>query len=422
MKFLPLRLAFGFAGLLSLGTTGACSLLSENSSHEVGTITLQKQAVKRSIPAEGYLKAEKATGIVAPRGYRPFKIAWLAENGSRVKKGDVVVRFDQSTLLRSLADGEDAKNSASMRLSSQHIRSQSAIANRNRNATIAANDLKLVQQRATEENDAIFSKAELLRSNIDGQLSVARLAHAKTTSKIDLAISGSKKKLLEIERKGAEIAIQEANEGLARLEIVAPHEGIFVYEDIDLKAGDTIYGGQDIGELPLVEKMEAEVFVLEADAMGLEAGKAATLFLESDPSILYSATIKKVDTLAKRRQKETPTQYFSVTLELEKTDTAIMKPGQRVQALINLDSEEALLVPRQYVFTVDGDWVVYKKAARSFTATKVTLGVGTPGRVVIKTGLSAGDVIATSDPFNTNSSYEDESDQSATEAKGGTKQ
>jgi len=91
-------------------------------------------------------------------------------------------------------------------------------------------------------------------------------------------------------------------------------------------------------------------------------------------------------------------QYFGVTIALDKTDPAIMKPGQRVQATLVLDQEDAIVVPRQAVFTKESKSIVYRKTATGFEPVTVELGAATAGRVVIKSGLGDGDTIALRDP------------------------
>jgi len=90
--------------------------------------------------------------------------------------------------------------------------------------------------------------------------------------------------------------------------------------------------------------------------------------------------------------------FFGVTIALDKTDTTIMKPGQRVRATLVLDQEDAIVVPRQAVFERDGKPIVYKNGALGYQASPVELGVASAGRVVIKKGLAEGDEIALRDP------------------------
>jgi HlyD family secretion protein len=150
--------------------------------------------------------------------------------------------------------------------------------------------------------------------------------------------------------------------------------------------------------------------VLEADAGGLTPGRQALVTVESAPGVTWPAKIARVDALAKPRILGSPVQYFAVTLALDRTDPKLMKPGQRVQATLLLEQRKgALLVPRQALFEREGRTVVFRRDARSrggaagsggngFVPVEVKLGPSSLGRVVVDSGLHAGDVLAMRDP------------------------
>ena len=379
MKLAKAILALAILGGLGIGAvTLVQNLLAKEAVTKIPTLVVRKTTTNRIVPAEGTLKAEKATPIMTPRGkHRRLKIAWIQEDGSPVKEGEVVIRFDREEFERNLTNGKDAQKSAEYKLAIERTRNQSALNDRERSAELARIDLKVAQERRTDVDDEIFSRNELLTSNIDRQLSEARVNHSGIASKMDRSISQSKVKLLELERQAAEIAIGRAKEGLSRMEIKAPHDGIFVYEDSRIEVGAMVYRGQTIAKLPLTASMEAEVFVLEADVKGLEEGMKASFIIESQPQVPYSATIKKIDSLAKPRHEEVPIQYFTITLSLGETDVKVMKPGQRVRAELGLTPLEGLVVPRQCVFQIDGDMIVFRENQGSFETVKVKLGAGT---------------------------------------------
>ena len=182
----------------------------------------------------------------------------------------------------------------------------------------------------------------------------------------------------------------------------APHDGIFRIKKVwgrKPEVGQMVWGGNAVAEIPKPETMEAQVYVLEADAGGLEVGLPATVVLEAHPDVAYTAKVGKVAALAQRRDHRVPIQYFTVTLELDSTDTLVMKPGQRVRAEIVLDERsDVLSVPRQAVFEKDGEKIVYVHNGGGWEATEVELGPSSLGRLVIASGLEAGDRIALRDP------------------------
>ncbi len=170
-----------------------------------------------------------------------------------------------------------------------------------------------------------------------------------------------------------------------------------------------MWRGQEIGEIPDLSVMEAEVFVLEADAGGLETGKGAAVTVEAFPEKTFTATISHVDAVAKPRYRGSPVQYFGVTLEMEKSEDLPAKPGHRVKATLLLEEiDEALVVPRQAVFTGDDEPYVYVKNGSGFARREVEIGAKSMGLMVVTEGLEEGDVIALRPPANLDEEEEQE--------------
>ena len=159
-------------------------------------------------------------------------------------------------------------------------------------------------------------------------------------------------------------------------------------------------------DTPVTTEPDFTGFITDVNNIGNE-DVIGSIAVESHADKKFSATIKKLDALAKPRQRDVPIQYFALTLELESTDTKLMKPGQRVRATLELEGVDAIVVPRQCIFDLDGSFVVYKRVNGSFQPAKVTLGAGTPGRVIIEEGASAGDIIALQNPHGSADSGDD---------------
>lgn len=369
----------------------------------VPTLVVRRAPFERRVVAEGNLEAAEATPVTAPVDAQgQLKVAWLVPDGSRVVKNDVVVRFDPTEMDRLLRDGQSERATADSRITGTRADTGGAIRNLERDADLARQELAAADRFKVDDPD-VFSRQEIIRSEIDRNLAQRRIETSDDVREIRQGVARVDLDLLEIERRKAGLSIDRATKGLEALEIRAPHDGILVYKrnwrgDVT-KVGDTLWGGQPVAEIPDLGTMQAKVYVLEADAGGLVPGLAATLVVEAHPDKEFAATIKKVDTLAKRRTGWIPVQYFGTTLALAATDASLMKPGQRVRAVLSLDKDAgALSVPRNAIFEKDGKPIVYRRSGSGFQATPVTLGPAAVGRVVVAGGLSEGDVIALRDP------------------------
>ncbi len=380
----------------------------------VPTFTVARGKLVRTVHAEGNLRAVKATPLTVPKTSDDFgamKIAWVAADGMQVKKDDVVVKFDRTDPEKKLVDGKADLDSAQARLAAEQIKGRAAVESRDSAAALAGRELEQTRQFQNKDQD-IYSRNQIIESEIDEKLAGAKKDHAEKTKTIERSLSRSKAALIAVEQQKAQLAIAHAKKALESMEVRAPHEGIFVlqrnWRGEMPKVGEQMWPGQPVGEIPLLEQMEVEVFVLEIDGSGLEKNQRAEIVIEARPETIYEGKIRLVDKLAKPRIGGVPIQYFAVVVALDKTDAVTMKPGQRVRAKLTLDDPKAgnslgiagpLVVPRQAVLNKDGKNFVYRRTDRGdFEQVPVELGPATSGRVVITKGVSEGDSIALRDP------------------------
>ncbi len=372
---------------------------------DVPTATAERGEFLRRVEAEGNLEAAQATVLSAPANLQgPARIAWLAPDGTRVDAGDVVIRFDPTDFEKELREGQAERDTAQSKITQRTLTGGATLRNLDRDAELAGRELEYAREFQSKDAD-VFSRSEIIESEIDEELATHRRGHARETRDVTDVLSGVEVDLLAIERKKAEIKIQRAEQRLQALEVRAPHDGIFVLKDLwgrVPEVGMTVWVGHAVAELPQLDRMEGKVYVLEADAGGLREGLEAEVVLEAHPGEVFPATVQRVDALPTPRVRNVPVQYFAVKLELARTDPERMKPGQRIRATLFLDRQpDALTVPREALFDRDGKKVAYVRRGGGFEPVEVTPGPAALGRVVIEQGLQGGDVVALRDPTRT---------------------
>jgi multidrug efflux pump subunit AcrA (membrane-fusion protein) len=367
------------------------------------TTDVRSAEFRARVTAEGNLSAVRSTPLTAPVNPQvPFVLAWMVEDGTLVEEGAVVARFDASQLEKDREDGLSDQRISDHRILSAETDREVDVGKLDVDAEVADEELEIAREFQSTDS-LIYSKIEITESQIDTELAEVRADHATRSKTIEDELSRAEIELLSIERRKADIKIEQAEQGLAALEIRAPHGGIVMIErdwrGNPVRVGDTIWPGRPLVSIPDLTKMQAEVFVLEADAGDLEPGQTATVWLESAPDLEHPAILKSVDPMAGRRNRRVPVQYFRTVLELETTVEELMKPGSRVRAeIIIADIDRCLTVPRQAVSSLDGEPVVYRWQRREFVPVPVELGPAALGRVVVTSGLEDGDRIALGDP------------------------
>jgi len=385
-----------------LGATNLADVLAGDDT--VPTFRAERGRFLHRVDAEGILVAENATPIGPPVGDGgPKKIAWLAPDGSVVEEGQVVIRFDPTDMQNELYDGEADRDKALSQVEQRNIQQTTTLDNLERDETIADLQLEHSQQFQTTDED-IYSRSEIIESQIDGKLALQRKEHASSAREISAEQGQVELDLLALQQRQAQLTIEKAEAGLQELEVRAPHAGIFVLRrdrGEPAQVGTMAWGGRPIAEIPQLELMKAQVFVLEADAGGVASGIAAIVALEAHPGELFEAEVSRVAAVAKRRNRWSPVQYFDIDLTLAVTDPEKMKPGQRIRAtLLILDLEDVIAVPREAVFRdEEANPYVFLKSGSEYERAPVTLGPVALGRVVIESGLESGDVVALQDPM-----------------------
>jgi len=364
---------------------------------------VERRPFQHRVTAEGTLKAEKVTRVTVPTEVqRAVRLAWLAPEGTIVEDGEVVARFDPSDMEERLRDGTADLSSASLEVEKSKIEGSIKLEGLETDYKVA--ELELEHSKNFRKADAsVFSRQDIIEDQIDEKLAGERKAHAGSAHERQQDLGRTELDLLAIKQRKAQLTIDEARKGLQALEVRAPHAGLLTlvrnWQGEAPQVGSEMWRGQEFAEIPDLTKMEAEVFVLEADAGGLAVGKPATVIVESSPETVHPAVIRRVDTVAKPRFRGSPVQYFGVTLEIERTDPESMKPGQRVRATLLLaELEDAVIVPRQAVEQESGEARVYVREGGEFVPRAVKIGTASMGLMEVTEGLDAGEVIALRPP------------------------
>lgn len=388
----------------SVKVLSVCALLTACApTPAVVTLVVQPRPFELRVTAEGVLTAATATRVGVPTDLdEAVRLAWIAPEGLTVAAGEVVARFDPSEMERRLEEGQSDLQSATVEARKTTLENEVTLSRLDTQLETARLELDHAE-RYQKTDDVLFSRHDIAESAIDRELAAERRDNATATRTVQSDLGSTRLDLVGIEQRKANLKIDRARTGLEALEVRAPHAGVLTlvrnWRGETPEIGSQVWPGQEIAEIPDLATLQAEVFVLEADAGGLEVGKPAEVVVEANPDVTYPATISRVDPVAKPRTRGSPVQFFAVTLALDRTDPELMKPGQRVRATLVLERlAEALIVPRQALQLVDGEHRVQVLRGRDLVSRPVELGPSSAGLVVVTSGLAAGEEIALRPP------------------------
>ncbi len=172
---------FAVAGFLSISTT--------SSPGNVPTLEIIRERFVHQVSAEGILKAAKSTSLAAPvSAHGPVRIAWMIEDGSPAVAGEVIVRFDSTDLEKEWVAGKADLETAGSKVDKQRAEAAAEVNNLARDSHVAELELQSAREFQPKE-EGIFSRNDIIESQIDEQLATHRLEHFVGARKTREALS-----------------------------------------------------------------------------------------------------------------------------------------------------------------------------------------------------------------------------------------
>jgi multidrug efflux pump subunit AcrA (membrane-fusion protein) len=380
-----------------LGFLVACS---ESPQSTVPLYQVEQKGFTVLIPAIGELEAAQAERINTP-GRSPMTIDWLAEENSWVTKGQVVARFDAEQLQLDSREEE-----LEMMLLDMDMRQQNAKENQQQNElnsekTLVGKEFTFVDTFAIDDL-RLYSKIEIIDtlSNRDYLGAKEEFIEWKESSIGER--NQSALAVLDIRKGGHQAKFQQHQSALAQLEVLAPYDGMLVYEKNwrgdKASIGQTVFPGSTIAKIPNLEKMQAKLYVLDKNAIDLKVGQKVNLTLDAYPDENLKGEVLTVSGFSRTVKRGNPTKYFELLVSIDKQSSAL-QPGAKVSATVSVtDTQSKIIIPLQAIFNEKSENYVYIKSGRNFSRRPVKTADKNLYFVEIIEGLTAGDTIALSVP------------------------
>jgi HlyD family secretion protein len=386
---------------------GVCMMMlvacGESSQSTVPVYQVQQKEFTVRIPAVGELEAAQAEKINTP-GRRPMIIGWLAQENSWVTKGQVIARFDSEQLLLDSREEE-----LQMMLLDMDMRQQNANENQQQNEldsekTLVAKEFKFVDTFAIDDL-RLYSKIEIIdtlsnRDYLGAKEEFIEWKEGSIDNRNDSALA-----VLDIRKDGHQAKFQQHQSALAQLEVLAPYDGMLVYErnwrGEKASVGQTVFPGSTIAKIPNLEKMQAKLFVLDKNGIDLKIGQKVNLTLDAYPDKNLNGEVLSVSGFSRTIDRGNPTKYFELTVSLE-DQSSTLQPGAKVSASVSVAATQStIIIPLQAIFNEKSENYVYIKVGQYFSKRAIKTAGKNLYFVEIIEGLTAGDTIALSVPEDT---------------------
>lgn len=328
-----------------------------------------------------------------------FTIAWMIPEYSEVQTGDVVVRFDNADMIqvrdRSLLQLERQQTSIDnfinssfgerIQLGHEDVRVDGEI------------DIAAIY---TLLDDEVFSRNELidqvgnleylqqLGEFIQWQIETHDRRHDAEITRLDANLQATKQQF------------ETQQETLNNMEIKSPADGTFIYGSTwwgtKYAPGQTVWRNSRVGEIPVKGMIQARLYVLEVDAVGVEVGQEVVMRMHSALDQQIKGTIVDISHIAAPRDQVDPTKYFTLSVDINNIDADLMRVGNTIDAeIITGELKNAYLIPRQALFIDKEQAYVYViDKNREPTRRDVETGHSSPNLTEVVSGLEPGDAVS----------------------------
>jgi multidrug efflux pump subunit AcrA (membrane-fusion protein) len=355
------------------------------------------------VEVTGSLRAASADFLGPPEipDLWDFKISFMAPEGAAVKKGEPVLRFDDSELTRKLQEKQN--ESASVNKQIEKKLSDAQMSRRDEELKMAEAEAKLrkAQLKVDVPTDLVGS-LELAKDRLDADLAKKEVAY--TRARAALAQRGDTAELSALGELGrrAEERVAEIRKYIARVSVGAPRDGTVIYcanrDGAKKKVGDGTWRAEKILETDDVTVMMGRGDIDEVDSSRVAVGQRVMLRLDAHPDTEFGGHVVAINKMVQRQSSKSPLKVMKLDISFDKTEPHTMLPGMRFRGTVETGRvHDALVIPTDALFVTDGGPMVWRKTATGFESRRVEVGQRNKDLVEIRAGLEAGDRVSRTD-------------------------
>ncbi len=384
--------------LLCVAAVLALAGCGDEATQRVPTETLAPRPWQETLVVEGEIRAASSTMLAVPgTGWENRELLAMVEDGSAVKKGDVIARFDAPRARMELSQAE--LELLRKELGEQTLADSAAVNRAELSAASAkvSSDLDLSERYAGIKVEAgVLTRNQILDALQDtGFLKTKRSYLGWKAGQVNIRASADHA-VMASQKNSVGLQAEQRRKSLAALELLAPHDGVFLlatkWDGSKAQVGASLWSGQDFGKLPDAGKLIATFSVPEGAAFGLKQGLPLRARL-AGTGTEFDLQVSKVGNNASTKSRESPVKYCELEAAIDPAVAATLglSPGQALHGTVQLvNRPAALTVPNLALVQRGSGYAVLVGDKAPGIEQRVELGQRGPVRSEIKSGLGAG--------------------------------
>lgn len=394
------------AAILAFGSLGLFGwVYSLRKDPPVPVFQVQRAEFLDALQFRGDVKAMKSVTIAAPPDIGSLQIVKIVADGAEVKQGDVVVEFDASKTRQDLDQDRSAVKSADAQI--EQARAEGKLTEEEDTTAVMKARYDVEAAKLDASKSEIVSKIEGAEAQLKVQDAQQALRQVEEKLKSDQAKNKATADGYRNASAKARFDQDRAERALNSMAVKAPSAGtvslVSVWHDGSerpFKAGERVWSGAPIAELPDASSLRIAAHVDETERGRIASAQAVTLQLDAINDRQFTGKIERIGTIATMDfSAGWPfPRNFNLYIVIDQVDPRF-RPGMTAQITVIVDRiPNAISIPVQASFMKSGHTVVYVWDGSKFRERTIQVERRSRDRALISSGLAPGDRIALQDP------------------------
>lgn len=377
--------------IASLFVLSACS--------DVPTVKVQQEDVNLTVQASGELESKEIAIIAPPAVARmwQYQVKTLVPENASVKKGQVVVSFDDKKLTERLFDKQGELSQASKELENKEMKEAEKeqelvleVARMQMEFDKAKRKAEIVDS-SRSENDRKKAQIDLKIAVNDLKLAKKKLSFHQDNTQLNLKLAKGK-----VQRLTAEVNLIQSD--LARLKVKAPIDGMVIYrtnwQGEKPTVGETLNFGQPVMELAVLEAMQLKAQIDEPDSGKIVVGQKVKITIDASQEIVLSGKVEELGRVFREKSHQDKRKVVDAIIALDNVDPAVIRPGLRARVeIVTETKKDAFTIPVNALHFEDGKDVVIVESMTGTSSIEVEVETIVGSKAIIANGLAVNDEV-----------------------------
>jgi len=287
---------------------------------------------------DGEVYARRSSALMPPNIERmwQFSITQLAPDGAPVKRGQAVISFDSSDVIKQLTE----KRSQLKEKQSELQKLDLELADRERTERLATAEAQAALEKAkrkTEQPAELIAGVEYRKLVVARQQAERKFDLARKRETLSAEQRRQERRLLASERDQLQADVDRLQRSQQAMEVTAPRDGLMMhrsnFEGEKFDVGSQVWVGQTVAEIPDMSTLAVRAELAERDLGQVKVGAPVRIVVEGGAGSVVRGKVASVGRAVRSKSQVQPVPVLDLDVQLD-DPRAPLRPGQAVRVEI----------------------------------------------------------------------------------------